>query len=298
MRISVSTCDKCQKARMEITKRYEMPQQPILFYEVFDVWGIDFMGPFLVSNGYSYIFLAVDYVSRWVETITTKTNDAKVVVDFLISNIFCQLGVPKALISNQGSHFCNRAMSSLLHKYGVIHRITIAYHPRLMAKLKTGADSLRTLSGRIELHTELRWGCLPTKLSSAVKQCNLDYDQARKQRQFQLQELDKLHLEAYKNSRIYKQKILRKEFRVGQKVLLFNSRLKLIIGKLRSRWDGPFVIINIFPYGVVELKDKYTNNTFQVNGHQIKLYHEGPAPIVGNMETISLMEPTPLDDTP
>ncbi|RDY12170.1 hypothetical protein CR513_03075, partial [Mucuna pruriens] len=68
------------------------------------------MGPFPVSNGYLYILLAVDYVLRWVEAIATKTNDAKVVVDFLI-------------------HFCNRAMASLLHKYGVVHRVAIAYQP-------------------------------------------------------------------------------------------------------------------------------------------------------------------------
>ncbi|RDX96976.1 Retrovirus-related Pol polyprotein, partial [Mucuna pruriens] len=110
----VSTYDKCQKARMAMNRRHEMPQQPILFYEVFNVWGIDFMGPFPVSNGYSYILLVVDYVSRWVEAIATKTNDAKVVVDFLKSNIFYKFGVPKALISDQGSHFYNRAMASLL----------------------------------------------------------------------------------------------------------------------------------------------------------------------------------------
>ncbi|RDX67812.1 hypothetical protein CR513_53267, partial [Mucuna pruriens] len=81
---------------------------------------------------------------------------------------------------------------------------------------------------------------LPVKLEHkaywAVKQCNTAYDQAGKQRKFQLQELDELRLEAYENSRIYKQKvkkfhdqkILRKDFSVGQKVLLFNSRLKLI----------------------------------------------------------------------
>ncbi|RDY01100.1 hypothetical protein CR513_15622, partial [Mucuna pruriens] len=71
-----------------------------------------------------------------------------------------------------------------------------------------------------------------------------------------------------------------------------------LIRKLRSRWDGPFVITNVFPYGVVELKDEHTNNTFQVNGHQIKLFHEGPTPIVGDMETISLMEPVLPNDTP
>ncbi|RDX77379.1 hypothetical protein CR513_42518, partial [Mucuna pruriens] len=134
----------------------------------------------------------------------------------------------------------------------------------------------------------------------AVKQCNLAYHQAGKQRKFQLQELDELYLEAYENSRIYKKKvkrfhdqqILRKEFQVGQKVLLFNSR------KLCSRWDGPLVITNVFPYGAIELKDEHTNRTFRVNGHQIKLFHEGPTPIAGDMETISLMESTPSDDTP
>ncbi|RDX95762.1 hypothetical protein CR513_21675, partial [Mucuna pruriens] len=124
----------------------------------------------------------------------------------------------------------------------------------------------------------------------------MDHDQVGKQRQLQLQELDELRLEAYKNSRIYKQKvkkfhdqqILRKEFQVGQKVLLFNSSLKLITGKLRSRWDGPFVITNVFPYGAVDLKHKHTNRTFH-----IKLFHEGPTPTAGNLETISLMEPAP-----
>ncbi|RDX92938.1 hypothetical protein CR513_24874, partial [Mucuna pruriens] len=116
---------------------------------------------------------------------------------------------------------------------------------------------------------------------------------------------DALCLEAYENSRIYKKKvkkfhdqqILRKDFRVDQKVLLFNSRLKLIIGKLCSIWDGPFVINNIFPYGVVQLKDEQSNNTFQVNGHQIKPLHEGPAPITGDIEIISLVEPAPPDGT-
>ncbi|RDX74828.1 hypothetical protein CR513_45374, partial [Mucuna pruriens] len=108
----------------------------------------------------------------------------------------------------------------------------------------------------------------------AVKQCNLAYDQ----RKFQLQELDELHLEAYENSHIHKQ--------------------KLIAGKLRSRWDGPFIITNVFPYGAVKLNDEHTNSTFQVNGHQIKLYHEDPTPIASDMETISLMEPTLSDDTP
>ncbi|RDX91424.1 Retrovirus-related Pol polyprotein from transposon 17.6, partial [Mucuna pruriens] len=111
------TCVRCQKVGMAMNQRHEMPQEPILFYEVFHVWGIGFMGPFPVSNGYSYILLAVDYV----EPIATRTNDAKVVEDFL------KFGVPKALINDQGSHFYNRAMVSLLQKYGVAHRIATAH---------------------------------------------------------------------------------------------------------------------------------------------------------------------------
>jgi len=91
-----------------------MPQQPMLFCEVFDVWGIDFMGPFLVSFGFTYILLVVDYVSRWVEAKATRTNDARVVVDFVRSHIFCRFGVPRAIISDQGTHFCNRSMGVLL----------------------------------------------------------------------------------------------------------------------------------------------------------------------------------------
>ncbi|RDX87067.1 hypothetical protein CR513_31524, partial [Mucuna pruriens] len=97
------------------------------------------------------------------------------------------------------------------------------------------------------------------------------YDQARKERKLQLHKLEELRLKAYKNSRIYKQKvkqfhdhqILRKEF----KVLLFNSILKFIAVKLCSRWENPFVFTNIFPYGAVELRDEASNKIFQVNGH-------------------------------
>ncbi|XP_027364369.1 uncharacterized protein LOC113871468 [Abrus precatorius] len=92
------------------------------------------------------------------------------------------------------------------------------------------------------------------KVYWAVKTCNIHYDSAGEQRKLQLQELEELHLEAYENSRIYKEKtkqyhdkkISSKEFYVGQKVLLFNSRLKLMPGKLKSRWLGPFTITKIF----------------------------------------------------
>ena len=66
----------------------------IMEVELFDLWGMDFMGPFPPSFNNLYIFLAVDYVSKWVEAISTRTNDASVVAKFLRSNIFTRFGTP------------------------------------------------------------------------------------------------------------------------------------------------------------------------------------------------------------
>ena len=68
-----------------------MPQQPIQVVEVFDVWGIDFMGPFPVSRGNKYILVAVDYVSKWVEAEAFPTNDTRVIVRFL-RRLFASFG--------------------------------------------------------------------------------------------------------------------------------------------------------------------------------------------------------------
>ncbi|CAM8889880.1 unnamed protein product [Rhodiola kirilowii] len=88
------------------------------------------MGPFPVSCGYTYILVAVDYVSKWVEAKATRCDDAKTVIDFLRTNLFCRYGVPKAIISDQGTHFCNRIMAATLKRYHVHHRTSTAYHPQ------------------------------------------------------------------------------------------------------------------------------------------------------------------------
>ena len=89
----VTTCDRCQHTG-NISRRNEMPLQNILEVELFDVWGIDFMGHFPSSYNNKYILLAVDYVSKWIEAIATPTNDGKVVLNFLRKNIFTRFGTP------------------------------------------------------------------------------------------------------------------------------------------------------------------------------------------------------------
>ncbi|XP_068329671.1 uncharacterized protein [Pyrus communis] len=122
-----ATCDHCQRIGI-LGPRNQMPQTPVLIVEIFDVWGIDFMGPFPSSNGFLYILLAVDYVSKWVEAKATKTNDSKVVSDFIKTNIFARFGTPRAIISDGGSHFCNRTFEALLRKYNVTHKVSTPYH--------------------------------------------------------------------------------------------------------------------------------------------------------------------------
>ena len=106
------SCDQCQRTT-NIGKRNEMPLKTILEVELFDVWGIDFMGHFPSSYGYKYILPVMDYVSRWVEAIPTTTCDAKIVLKFIQRNIFSRFRTPRAMISDEGSHFCNK----LLHLF-------------------------------------------------------------------------------------------------------------------------------------------------------------------------------------
>ncbi|XP_068329681.1 uncharacterized protein, partial [Pyrus communis] len=74
--------------------------------------------------------LAVDYVSKWVEAIATRTNDHKVVLNFLKDVIFCRFGTPRAIISDGGSHFCNKHFESLMKKYNINHKVATPYHPQ------------------------------------------------------------------------------------------------------------------------------------------------------------------------
>nr|GEW38058.1 reverse transcriptase domain-containing protein [Tanacetum cinerariifolium] len=176
----VKSCDSCQR-QGKISQRDEMPQNVIQVCEIFDVWGIDFMGPFPSSQGNRYILVAVDYLSKWVEAKALLTNDARVVL--------------------------------------------------------------------------------------------------------QLNELNELCDQAYENSLIYKEKtkkihdskIKNRIFNVGDQVLLFNSRLKIFSGKLKTRPSGPFTITKVFPYGTVELSQPDGPN-FKVNGHRVKHYFRGDVP--------------------
>ncbi len=87
-----------------------MPMNFIISCEIFDLWGMDFMGPFPNSSGCKYIILAVDYVSKWIEAKSVRNDDARNVISFLKTNVFNRFGIHRSIISDRGTHFCNKVM--------------------------------------------------------------------------------------------------------------------------------------------------------------------------------------------
>ncbi|XP_057724065.1 uncharacterized protein LOC130940028 [Arachis stenosperma] len=118
------------------------------------------------------------------------------------------------------------------------------------------------------------------KAYCAVRECNPGFGGARIERKLQLVELECLRLESYENSRLYKERmkvvhdknIRSREFRAGELVLLYNSRLRLMPEKLRSWWEGPYRVEKAEPYGVYHLRHPSSPTIFKVNGHHLKLY--------------------------
>ncbi|GJW80581.1 reverse transcriptase domain-containing protein [Tanacetum coccineum] len=235
--------DACKKSG-NISSRNEMPQNNIQVCEVFDVWGLDFMGPFPDSRGNKYILVVVDYVSKWVEAQALPRNVACAVVKFL-KGLFARFRVPKALISDRGTHFCNSQLEKALFKYGVTHKTSKTYHPQTNGQTKVTNRAIKRILERLVGYNPKDWseklnealmafrtayktptGCTPFKMVYgkacyllveiehkaywALKQCNMDFTSAAKNHFMELNELMELRDGAYKNL-----KSTRKEPRYG-----------------------------------------------------------------------------------
>ncbi|GJR24958.1 reverse transcriptase domain-containing protein [Tanacetum coccineum] len=238
----VMRCDSCQRSG-NISSRSEMPQNNIQVCDVFDVWGLDFMGPFPNSKGNKYILVAVDYISKWVEAQALPKNDARVVIKFL-KRLFARFGVSKALISDRRTHFCNSQLEKALQKYGVTHKLSTTYHPQTNRQTEVTNRAIKRILERSVGYNPKNWseklddalwafrtayktptGCTPFRLVYGkachlpmeiehkaywvLKQCNMDLTATAKNRLMELNELMELRDGAYENTRIYKERTKR-----------------------------------------------------------------------------------------
>nr|GEY84326.1 reverse transcriptase domain-containing protein [Tanacetum cinerariifolium] len=255
----VKRCDSCQR-QGKVSQKDEMPQNFIQICEIFDVWGINFMGPFPSSKENKYILVAVDYLSKWVKAKAILTNDARVVVKFLKS-LFSWFGTPKAIISDRGTHFCNDQFSRVMEK--TVGENRASWSDKLEGALWAFRTAFKTSIGCTPYRLVYGKAChLPLELEHkaywALKHANFDLKTVGDHRKLQLNELIDLRDQAYENSLIYKErtkklyddKIKNRIFNVGDQVLLFKSRLK------------------IFSDGC----------NFKVNCHRLKHYYGGDPP--------------------
>jgi len=140
----IQRCGPCKRHR-NITTRDAMPLTNYLQIELFDVWGIDYMGPFVKSRNYEYILVAVDYVSKWVEAMPCKKADSRHSKNMFEEIIFPRIGTPRMVISDGGTHFTDKKFHLFLQNQGIRHNVATPYHPQTSGQAETSNKQIKNI---------------------------------------------------------------------------------------------------------------------------------------------------------
>nr|GEU45554.1 hypothetical protein [Tanacetum cinerariifolium] len=178
---------------------------------------------------------------------------------------------------DRGTHFCNDQFAKVMLKFVVTHRLATPYHPQTSGQVEVSNCGLKCILERTVVENRASWS---DKLDGALLAFRTAYKTPIGCTPY------KLVYGKEKTKRLHDSKIKGRVFNIGVRVLLFNSRLKIFFGKLKSRWSRPFTISHVFPYGTVELSQPDGPN-FKVNGHRLKHYFgEGvPKMVVPDLQT-------------
>jgi hypothetical protein len=310
-----------------------MPLTYNLQVELFDVWGIEYMGPFPKSHNCKYILVAVDYVSKWVETMPCRAANAKHARKMFQKVIFPRFGTPRMVISDGGSHLIDTTFKKFLKELGTMHNIATPYHPQTSGQAETLNKQMKNILqktvnemckawrpklayalwayrtayktpiGMLQYQFIYRKTChLPVELEHrahyAIWRWNMDLNQAREHKKLQISELEEWRDKAYHSASIYKERTKRwhdrrlkpKVLTLGDKVLLFNSRVKLFgHEKLRRKWLGPYLAVDTSAHGAITIQDK-EGNLHKVNGHCLKLFLEHHKVINEDINVIEIVD--------
>nr|GEV82761.1 reverse transcriptase domain-containing protein [Tanacetum cinerariifolium] len=297
----VTWCDASQH-QGKISQRDEMPQNAIQVCEIFDVWGIDFMA-LSTNDARVVVKLLKSFFTRFGTPRAIINDRSTHFCNEQFANVMLKYGVTHRLSTTYHPQTSGQVEVSNQGLKRILERTVGENRASWSEKLEDALWAFRTA-----YKTPIR--CTPYKLAYekschlpielehkaywALKYANFDLKTARDHRKLQLNELNELCDQAYENSLIYKEKtknlhdskIKNRIFNVSDRVLLFNSRLKTFLGKLKTRWTEPFIIAHVFPYGTIELSQPDGPN-FKVNGHRVKHYFGGDIPqlIVQDLQT-------------
>jgi transposase InsO family protein len=221
-----------------------MPLTTSLQIELFEVWGIYYMGPFPKSGKFEYILVTVDYVSKCVEALPCKIADHKSSIRMFEETIFPRFGLPRLVISDGGSHFIDKRFEKYLMNHGIQHNVSTPYHPQTSGQAETSNKQIKNILQKTVDQMGIKWkdklpealwayrtayktpigmspyqlvygktSQLPVELEFkahwAIKRWNMDFESAGTKWKMQLSELEEWREKAYHSAKIYKERTKR-----------------------------------------------------------------------------------------